>query len=292
MSAWIWIALALTLVGLALLAVGLYFLIVFLHKITCDASHPCPAGQQCVGGVCLTQTCDQNNLCPPGLICVNGQCIQPQCDSNNLCPGDQICINGQCVEPQQCDANHPCPPGQACVDGQCIILPVYIKDIIAQTSRDPPPQGYQPIGTFGVSNGDLKQRTGGNTPSIFLFIRADNTTSPPLTNFVTFQYAGEIEKACPQGSKLTYRYQDKDEFDFEKGCGLFSPVTKLCVTYGGDEFAPILDLIVTASDSGIPPCPQGYSRVNVIDDTGGSTGIPGDLNRVCGGKVVMLCMKR
>ena len=45
----------------------------------CDANNPCPAGQECVNGVCVDEQpspeCDENNPCPEGQECVDGVCV-------------------------------------------------------------------------------------------------------------------------------------------------------------------------------------------------------------------------
>ncbi len=169
----------------------------------------------------------------------------------------------------------------------------YISNVIAQTSPNcPSASGYRSPGVFGSSNGNLKQGTGGDTPNIYLCLSQTNDPNSAVTDLRAFQFGGLSELECPQGNRITYDDNGSTEYDFEKGCGGSSPFSKLCLVGQGGPNGPIKDVIVTAAGSGVQPsCPSDYFIYN-IDDLYISGGIPGDLNRNCGGQTIMLCIQR
>lgn len=64
----------------------------------CDAANPCPSGQQCENGVCVT-TCAKDEDCPNNQSCIDGIC-RSACDSSLDCiakNGKQgICLDNRC----------------------------------------------------------------------------------------------------------------------------------------------------------------------------------------------------
>jgi len=80
---------------------------------TCDATHGCPDGEQCVGGVC------SGGGGGDGVACNGTQCM----------PGDQCCVDfvnaPRCIGAAEscpgmgavCDGIEDCPGGRCCDDG-------------------------------------------------------------------------------------------------------------------------------------------------------------------------------
>ncbi len=112
-----------------------------LCKSPCD----CTAGEDCVGGKCITGTkpvycCDDAAKCPPGAVCRDksnkaGTCKkQPRpCKSSCDCIQGEACTKGQCTKsttPVYCCENTGCPAGKACKDKNGLngVCPVLCKE--------------------------------------------------------------------------------------------------------------------------------------------------------------------
>lgn len=96
----------------------------------CDAETPCPTGEVCEAGACVTPPpeCEADGDCGAGEACVDGKCetkdfpVRPadRCVIPGDCGPDGTCLDGACHFP--CDAETVCPVTQACVDGLCRAL--------------------------------------------------------------------------------------------------------------------------------------------------------------------------
>jgi MYXO-CTERM domain-containing protein len=81
-----------------------------------DDKAPCPSGQICFHGTCVSSCSNGEFQCPPGMSCdTTGVCIETKCMGVS-CPQSQICVGGQCVG--GCDGVV-CPEGQVCQLGRC-----------------------------------------------------------------------------------------------------------------------------------------------------------------------------
>ncbi len=93
----------------------------------------CPAGKQCVDGVCTGRALGGWCDCEPTRGCLNGQCVELSEDTlcsdvrpNGACIDGSVCVAGTCVEITPgniCSSNRLnglCPSGAACLRGQCV----------------------------------------------------------------------------------------------------------------------------------------------------------------------------
>jgi hypothetical protein len=79
---------------------------------TCDAEHPCPSPQQCIGGTCMLVSstadgvkCGTAGQCAPGETCCAGPVAAPAC-----LPAGQSCSGNAA----SCDGAEDCGTGEAC----------------------------------------------------------------------------------------------------------------------------------------------------------------------------------
>mgnify|MGYP000203293755 CR=1 FL=1 len=96
---------------------------------TCDARNPCPAGQVCCNGKCVTGDCCGNTDCkdPNKPICRGNVCSP--CTGNAQCPSG-VCCNGVCcakglicnagICQEGCENDGQCGQGQKCCNKQCV----------------------------------------------------------------------------------------------------------------------------------------------------------------------------
>lgn len=102
----------------------------------CDASNPCPTGQQCTAGSCKHapgadgQPCSGTQACGAGLVCAGSSATDATCHRTcsttaaNSCPGGQECAqlsggatpDGACFAPPQGTAGE----GEACASANCV----------------------------------------------------------------------------------------------------------------------------------------------------------------------------
>ncbi len=82
----------------------------------CDATHPCPAGQLCCSGRCVSCQCCEASECPDQ-TCKSKACTDNQCVYTNQGSGTG---GTNCADPLQCCNGICCPSGQKCCGDQCI----------------------------------------------------------------------------------------------------------------------------------------------------------------------------
>jgi hypothetical protein len=90
----------------------------------CTSDTQCPAGDQCIDGLCHLPVacsgpscpCGDGGACPAMWACSQGVCVSPACQGV-ACPSGEACVGGACY-PAVCDGG-PCPAGAACVGGSC-----------------------------------------------------------------------------------------------------------------------------------------------------------------------------
>jgi hypothetical protein len=85
----------------------------------CDATHPCPAGQLCCDGRCVTGNCCTSEACAnPNPACVNFTCSP--CTSNGQCGSGKVCCDGQCKTGNCCTSSDcTTPTAPVCVNNTC-----------------------------------------------------------------------------------------------------------------------------------------------------------------------------
>lgn len=98
----------------------------------CSTSNPggrCPAGQSCMGGVCVSPCSPTapSGVCPSGQRCIGGACCASPCDAR-CCIGGTFCVGpiagaNQCVA--HCRVSSDCGAGSWCAavgddDGFCV----------------------------------------------------------------------------------------------------------------------------------------------------------------------------
>lgn len=78
--------------------------------VFCDSMTPCPSGEYCLAGLCISD-CSDTNPCPNGAMCsADGHCVGGACTFSPPITG--------CGDP--CSASMPCPAGLYCgPDGTC-----------------------------------------------------------------------------------------------------------------------------------------------------------------------------
>lgn len=95
----------------------------------CYITPACPNHGNWIPGVPITKPeCTPFGGCPAGFECLNGVCVpivaEPECHYNWDCPEGYDCKNGICVKPNNNDCVHgQCPPGFTCKLGQCEPIP-------------------------------------------------------------------------------------------------------------------------------------------------------------------------
>jgi hypothetical protein len=143
---------------------------------TCDERRPCPDGQKCCNGKCVTcpaatdckdQVCDggrcvlankQNGVGCPGGVCCGGtcqagktccdsaQCNGQVCCNGTCCTGGAQCVGGQC---QTCNSTT-CPRGCCNAQGQCVSPPTNQACGIKGVACQPCPDGKTCDDTTGT----------------------------------------------------------------------------------------------------------------------------------------------
>ena len=111
--------------------------------VECDENHPCPNGQQCVGGKCQCppdkpyQDSNGNcvpctdETCPPGQVCTPDGCQDPVCPSGHWHPVKKKCV--------QCINTGDCPPGECCQgDNICDCCPGFTRNPITKLCEKTP----------------------------------------------------------------------------------------------------------------------------------------------------------
>ncbi|MEM6994607.1 MAG: fibrinogen-like YCDxxxxGGGW domain-containing protein [Myxococcota bacterium] len=90
----------------------------------CGGDEDCPAGDQCVGGLCIGDTCVEGQMCDPEAVCSTGaiDCSGEEVQCRRIGPGPpgvvcgdaMVCdVAGDCVE---------CKDGQECqAPGECVV---------------------------------------------------------------------------------------------------------------------------------------------------------------------------
>ena len=61
-----------------------------------DSPPPCPVGQLCITGVCVSPCQPGEFPCSPGYQCIDNYCVPTSCDSV-VCPDGKVCVGGVCV---------------------------------------------------------------------------------------------------------------------------------------------------------------------------------------------------
>ena len=75
------------------------------NSMSCESSADCPAGYDCVDGMCAPTenqglSCDEQSDCDPyGRVCYDGQCVP--CSDSIACPAGLECSSGICIDPNQ-----------------------------------------------------------------------------------------------------------------------------------------------------------------------------------------------
>src|SRR5262249_19137029 len=65
--------------------------------------------------------CDATRPCPSGQVCLSGQCVSNACPANSgvTCSADSTCVIS-CIPTNDPCAGVSCPSGQTCDNGQCV----------------------------------------------------------------------------------------------------------------------------------------------------------------------------
>ena len=79
----------------------------------------CEAGEECVDGVCTSDSLQCDPACGPPEICQNGTCVHDPMECDPICESGFSCIRGTCVSDTP-DCNPPCGPDEECSNGECI----------------------------------------------------------------------------------------------------------------------------------------------------------------------------
>lgn len=104
---------------------------IVLREPACSADDDCPAGGECVDGVCLfTYECSGIADCPTGESCSDGRCVRAtdrDCSSDAACDG-LVCVDGSCAAcastgARACDSDRVCSPDGSCVDTGTVATP-------------------------------------------------------------------------------------------------------------------------------------------------------------------------
>lgn len=236
-----------------------------------------------------SEVCKTDSDCD-GLKCVNQKCV---CTDNSQCQSGEICSNGFCIAQKACTADADCPSGQICTNGQCATDGSFILDIVAVTSQGSCPAGYEPMEGIPAANGNLKQGTGTGTPNIFLCLqRGPDVSQGSVTDLTVAKFYDDVSDtnlpctdAAPNTSAVVY---GDDEDDFSEGCGISSPITKLC--YGKSGPNRLTDIVVV-NGSGPQFCPANYFQISTFSNIDTYTDQTANLNEDCGGPVIQLCGK-
>jgi hypothetical protein len=90
--------------------------------IPCDGAGDCPAGDQCAGGFCTSDSCEDDADCPAGTLCDDTVelCVPEHppvpCSIDSDCPGEDRCEAGYCAPGEECQDDTDCAGGDVCVD--------------------------------------------------------------------------------------------------------------------------------------------------------------------------------
>jgi Cys-rich repeat protein len=91
------------------------------RDLSCVNDGDCPAGQQCIGELCVPRTlCDSDSDCQaPTPRCDSGSGVCVQCLEDGDCGDGETCADSICRQKNQCASDDECDSGEICVAGTC-----------------------------------------------------------------------------------------------------------------------------------------------------------------------------
>ena len=175
------VALAVLVVLAVILIAGWIWLVRRTPAQPCMSDATCPAGQSCVGGVCVSPSGSCVPACTPPQVCQNSQCVTPSGVCVPACVPPQVCRAGTCVTPPpaSCYSWVSWGPG-APVPAGALVTPDNTQTPAALAVGN-----TACLGATNIGDGSLASTMGppcsGHGPPLSLLVRDPACTAPVAT---------------------------------------------------------------------------------------------------------------